>query len=140
MTTRNVTPAPTAGKPTLHLYATGEELRPATAEEHRASVRAARFDGGAGVIVLDDGRRCYVTDGCPDTLPATGGEHYSYLPIDVGFDPRTAGIAVDLPPDAGAVTLDDDGIQRRVEGSRSELVEALREAGYTVAEEPPSTI
>jgi len=72
MTKRNLTPNPIPGNvPTLHLYATGEELRPATAEEHRASVRAARHDGGAGVIVLDDGRRCYVTDGCPDTLPAT---------------------------------------------------------------------
>lgn len=60
--------------PTLHAYDTGEELREATPEEHRASIRAARFDGGAGVIVLDDGRRCYVVDGCPDTLPATGPE------------------------------------------------------------------
>jgi len=151
MTNRNLTPNPTAGNaPTLHDYITGEELREATAEEHRASIRAARFDGGAGVIVLDDGRRCYVTDPCPATLPATGrsadawwawhdagpsrwspgedpleatadaerrctawlrgestdgpdtisrtapGEHYSYLPIDVGFDPRVCGISVEL--------------------------------------------
>ena len=77
-------------------------------------------------------------EGDPDTLPATApGEHYSYLPIDVGFDPRVCGISVELPADAGSVTLDDDGIQRRVEGSRTELVEALRGAGYTVAEVRP---
>lgn len=136
MTNKSVTHPSAGATPTLHDYDTGAELRPATAEEHRASIRAARFDGGAGVIVLADGTRAYVTDGAPDTLPATGA-HYSYLPIDVGFDPRTAGIAVDLPGDAGAVTLDDDGIQRRVEGSRSELVEALREAGYTVVGATP---
>jgi len=72
MTIKSVTHPSADATPTLHLYATGEELRPATAEEHRASIRAARHDGGAGVIVLDDGRRCYVTDGCPDTMPATG--------------------------------------------------------------------
>ncbi len=60
--------------PTLHLYDTGEELRPATPEEHRASIRAAEIDGGRGVIVTADGRRCYVTDPCPETLPATGQE------------------------------------------------------------------
>jgi|GEM_PF-2785602 len=128
---------PGAGnRPTLHDYDTGAELRPATAEEYQASIRAARFDGGAGVIVLDDGRRCYVTDPCPDTLPATApGAHYSYTPIDAGFDPRVCGISVTLPADAGAVTLDCDGSARRVEGSRAELVAALKAAGYTVAGE-----
>ena len=36
------------------------------------------------------------TDG-PDTISRTApGEHYSYLPIDVGFDPRVCGISVEL--------------------------------------------
>jgi hypothetical protein len=82
MTIKNVTPAATGGnRPTLHDYNTAEYLRPATPEEHRASIRAARFDGGAGVIVLDDGRRCYVADPCPATLPAT-----AHTPLDLSID------------------------------------------------------
>ena len=46
---------------TLHDYATGEALRPATAEELAASVAAAETDGGSGVIEVD-GRRCYVQE------------------------------------------------------------------------------
>ena len=42
-------------------YDTGEAIRPATAEERAASIRAAEHDGGAGVIDVD-GRRCYVAD------------------------------------------------------------------------------
>jgi len=55
---------------TLHDYDTGEELREATPAELDESRDAARHDGGAGVIRVD-GRRCYVTDPCPATLPAT---------------------------------------------------------------------
>ena len=44
---------------TLCDYRTGDEIRPATEAEHQASVEAARFDGGRGVILVD-GRRCYV--------------------------------------------------------------------------------
>ena len=40
-------------------YNTTEIIRPATAEEHAASVEAAELDGGAGVIEVD-GVRCYV--------------------------------------------------------------------------------
>jgi hypothetical protein len=50
----------------------------------------------------DAERRCTAwlrgesTDG-PDTISRTApGEHYSYLPIDVGFDPRVCGISVEL--------------------------------------------
>ena len=34
----------------LYHYTTGDQLRPATASEERASERAAQYDGGAGVI------------------------------------------------------------------------------------------
>ena len=44
---------------TLYDYSTGEELRPATAEEQAASEQAAETDGGHGVIEVD-GRSCYV--------------------------------------------------------------------------------
>ena len=55
-------------------YDTNEEIRDATAEEMDASARAAKMDGGSGVILIDDdddiisaddmgadgARRCYV--------------------------------------------------------------------------------
>lgn len=43
-------------------YNTGQRIRDATADELRASIRAARSDGGAGVILVDDQgeRSCYV--------------------------------------------------------------------------------
>ncbi len=46
---------------TLYDYRTGDELRPATKDEHQASIEAARFDGGAGVILVVN-RSCYVLD------------------------------------------------------------------------------
>lgn len=59
---------------TLCDYSTGEALCPASADEARASLASARFDGGAGVILVDErgdllqphdegaalARRCYV--------------------------------------------------------------------------------
>ena len=42
-------------------YRTGEIIRPATADELRASIDAAKIDGGAGVIDVD-GRSCYVSE------------------------------------------------------------------------------
>lgn len=44
---------------TLCDYQTGDSIRPATADERAESIEAARYDGGAGVIVID-GRLCYV--------------------------------------------------------------------------------
>lgn len=46
----------------LYDYQTGEWIRGATVAELRASVKAAKTDGGAGVILVDDQgeRRCYV--------------------------------------------------------------------------------
>lgn len=45
-------------------YVTGDTIRYATPEEHRASREAALVDGGAGVILVPDQgeRRCYVED------------------------------------------------------------------------------
>lgn len=40
-------------------YQTGEVIRAASEAEHRASIAAARTDGGAGVILVN-GRSCYV--------------------------------------------------------------------------------
>ena len=52
---------------TLRDHETAEEIRPASSSETAQSIRAAREDGGAGVIDVD-GRRCYVevdeTGGC----------------------------------------------------------------------------
>lgn len=47
----------------LHDYRTGDRLRRATLEEQRASLEAARHDGGRGVFELDDGRHVYVDGG-----------------------------------------------------------------------------
>jgi hypothetical protein len=44
---------------TLYNYFTGEAIRKATAEEAMASGQAACFDGGRGVILVDEGL-CYV--------------------------------------------------------------------------------
>ena len=41
-------------------YATGETIRPATEEELKASLKAARRDGGVGAFVSDDGQTVYV--------------------------------------------------------------------------------
>jgi hypothetical protein len=43
----------------LYDYQTGDDLRPATEDELRSSIDAARQDGGAGVIEID-GRSCFV--------------------------------------------------------------------------------
>jgi len=45
----------------LRDYSTGDIVRPATADELRASIDAAKVDGGAGVIDVD-GRSCYVSE------------------------------------------------------------------------------
>jgi len=42
-------------------YSTGDIVRKATADELRASIDAAKVDGGAGVIDVD-GRSCYVSE------------------------------------------------------------------------------
>lgn len=49
------------GKPQLYDYKTGEHIRPATAEELRASQEQEWKDGGRGVIKVD-GHSCYVVE------------------------------------------------------------------------------
>ena len=60
----------------LHDYNTGDFIRKATREERNASRAAAKFDGGPGVILIDetgvvisetdsgsaDAQRCYVQE------------------------------------------------------------------------------
>ena len=45
----------------LRAYDTGEYIREATPAERLASIDAAHWDGGGGVITVD-GVRCYVID------------------------------------------------------------------------------
>lgn len=52
----------TAAHGWVHDYATGAEIRPATAEELAASILQAKSDGGAGVISDADGRSVYVQE------------------------------------------------------------------------------
>jgi hypothetical protein len=49
----------TADTYTLHDYATGDKIRPATFAELQRSLAAAEDDGGRGVFALD-GRSVYV--------------------------------------------------------------------------------
>ena len=51
----------TVSSATLYDYKTGEAIRSATAAELAASIKAAKTDGGAGVIVVD-GRSCYAQE------------------------------------------------------------------------------
>lgn len=46
---------------TLHNLRTGDIIRPATADEAKASREAAARDGGVGAIVVD-GVTCYVAE------------------------------------------------------------------------------
>lgn len=56
------------------------------------------------------------------------------LPIDVGFDARTIGQTVALPDDLGdGVGYEDaDGTPCVVTGTRDEVIEVLRAAGYSI--------
>jgi hypothetical protein len=56
--------------------------------------------------------------------------HYSYHPLDIGFDPRVhADMAVDLPADATSVTIAD---RSRVSGDWATLAAALVSDGLRV--------
>lgn len=52
--------------------------------------------------------------------------------IDIGFDPRVAGMPISLPGNFASVGLDDFGHTWLIEGDRWELIKAIFEAGYTI--------
>jgi len=52
--------------------------------------------------------------------------------IDVGYELRAQGITVNIPAKFSSVGLDLDGEQWLIEGTREEMVQAIRDAGYTV--------
>ncbi len=80
---------------------------------------ASTFDASAALARLE--------------LPPPASTHYSYSALDVGFDLRAQGIAIDLPADATSVRYDvAPGESRTVEGDRFTLAEALLEEGYQV--------
>lgn len=54
--------------------------------------------------------------------------------LDVGFDLRLHGVEVALPDRFGSVGLEEGGETYLVEGTREEMVAAIRAAGYRVAE------
>jgi hypothetical protein len=55
-------------------------------------------------------------------------------PLDVGFDLRLHDMEVRLPADFKSVGIEEDGETYLVEGTREEMVAAIKAAGYRVAE------
>jgi hypothetical protein len=53
-------------------------------------------------------------------------------PLDVGFDLRLHGMTVKLPDRFESVGIDVDGQTYLVEGTREEMVAAIKAAGYQV--------
>jgi hypothetical protein len=59
----------------------------------------------------------------------------SLLPIDVGFDLKTTGHAVQIDPGTRAVTYEDsNGDVQTVQGSTVRIQGSLLDAGYVLAE------
>lgn len=61
-------------------------------------------------------------------------------PLDVGFDPRRVGFAIELPAEFRSVGIEQDGQVYLIEGSREEMIGAIREAGYAIADMPAESI
>ena len=55
-------------------------------------------------------------------------------PLDVGFDPRLHDQAVTLPEEFRSVGFDRDGETILAEGTRDEMVAAIKAAGYRIAD------
>jgi len=55
-------------------------------------------------------------------------------PLDVGFDVRLHEIPIEIPEQFDSVGLDIDGETYLIEGTRDEMVEAIRKAGYLIAD------
>jgi len=74
---------------------------------------------------------------CMEMVPWTGQNADLRLsPREVGFDLRLVGISVILPAQFTSVELEKDGQVYWLTGTREEMIAAIRDAGYTVAEEP----
>ena len=54
-------------------------------------------------------------------------------PLDVGYDLRTIGTAINLPAEFGSVGLERDGEIILIEGTRAEMIAEIRDAGYKIA-------
>jgi len=54
-------------------------------------------------------------------------------PLDVGFDLRTADVAVRLPEHFASVGIERDGDTYLIVGTRDEMIAAIRRAGYRIA-------
>lgn len=55
-------------------------------------------------------------------------------PLDVGFDLRLHGMVIELPDEFDSVGIEQDGETYLVEGTREEMIKAIKAAGYTVDE------
>lgn len=107
-------------------------------DHHRSSHRAAGNWGvyprnGAERTIVDENEAQYIIEEDPDEYARVvrPARHYSYCPIDIGFDPRVhPGMAVSLPDDAESVSAEVNGeIQHRA-GEREELLRFLALAGF----------
>lgn len=57
------------------------------------------------------------------------------MAIDIGFDLRTVGKKIRLPDDFSSVGLDGrDGQSYLCEGTREEMIAAIKDAGYEIAQ------
>jgi len=53
-------------------------------------------------------------------------------PLDIGYDLRLTDTKIELPPVFTSVGLDIDGQTWLIEGTREEMIAAIREAGYPI--------
>jgi len=58
----------------------------------------------------------------------------SFTPLDVGFDLRLHDICVLLPYQFRSVAIDIDGQTIVVRGTREQMIEAMRKAGYRITQ------
>jgi len=118
-------------------YTTGNVIRTATATEYRASLEAARVDGGAGVISVD-GESCYV-EGEPATITIWESAPYwgecsseERAALDYAYATECAARLRATFPGADIdhdIATDTDG-DRRVRGADVADVAAVLEAAY----------
>lgn len=73
----------------------------------------------------------------PETTGQTCVGDLRLTPLDVGFDLRRHGMAVSLPAEFASVGIELGGETYLVEGTREEMIRAIKRAGYTIKEERP---